>query len=252
MGMKLIDMVRLLNNVADMYRHPMLGADERIFKVSFDNTDDTTVFSEAECDFVVQSVIRVAKQFEDTEYGRIDPSEVFYMCYLNDEGQVVWVVYSNKLRITFNTDIHNLGNDVWYEKELPCYNELLNTRRVFLAHADKGSVFLLWNEMDYFADIADYIYKHVNALDYNKLADLMTVHSSIRVRGRADDKTAYVDFKFSGVGPVDTMGYAITIQQRPDVVMHSRSDSMEIREMYYVVLEWISNYKWSKEYKNKL
>lgn len=251
MGMKLIDIVRALNGIADAYKHPMLGTDERIFRVSFDNTDDTTVFGDDEYAFIIQSVMQVARQFEDTDFGRIDPTKVFYMCYLGDEGQVVWTYKTDKLRVIFNTDSHSLGNNVWYEKELPCHSKLVNMRRTLTAHSIKGSAFLLWNEMDYFADVVEYMYKHINTLDYNKLADLMTVHSSIRVRGRANDKTAYVDFKFSGVGPVDTMGYAITIQQHPDKVIHSHEDSMAVREMYDGVLEWISNYKWSKEYKNK-
>lgn len=251
MDMKLIDIVRALNNIADAYKHPMLGTDERIFKVQFDNTDDTTTFGNDEYGFIMQSVMQVARQFEYTDYGRINPAKVFYMCYLNEEGQVVWI-YSDKLRVTFNTDVHSLGNNVWYEKELPCHSKLVNMRRVLMAHSVKGSVFLLWNEMDYFADVVEYMYKHVNTLDYNRLADLMTVHSSVRVRGRANDKTAYVDFKFSGVGQLDTMKHAITVQQHPDTVIHGHADSMAVREMYDDILEWTSNYKWSKEYKNKL
>ena len=255
MGMKLIEIVRALNIVADAHKHPTYGTDERVFRVSFDNTDDTTVFSDEEHEFIIDSAIQVARQFEDTDFGRIEPSKVFFMCFLNDEGQVVWNYRKNgvvKLSIVFNTERHNLGENVWYGQELPWHSKLVDVSRMLKAHADKGSMFLLYNEMDYFAGVVDYMYKHINTLDYNRLADLMTRFSSIRVMGRTHTKNAHVDFTFSGVSQLDTLKPAITIRQSPLINIYRHDDSMIAKEAYDDILEWVSNYKWSKQYRQEL
>ena len=104
----ILEIVKELNRIADIHKHPLTSTDERIANISFDYNDVDTKFNESERNQIVGTFIAIAKHYKSTAFGRINIADVFHKCYINEEGQVVWNIVKrgrHTMHIVFATEL---------------------------------------------------------------------------------------------------------------------------------------------------
>jgi hypothetical protein len=104
----ILEIVKELNRIADIHKHPLTSTDERIANISFDYNDVDTKFNESERNQIVDTFIAIAKHYKSTAFGRIKVANVFHKCYVDNNGQAVWSIFNkgrSVIQIVFTTDV---------------------------------------------------------------------------------------------------------------------------------------------------
>lgn len=142
---KILDVVRGINAITNGYKHKMYNTDERFVRVAYACLDSSVQFDENETSKIYKTVISVCKEFERSETGRPKPMDVFYKCYIGDEGKAVWNIFKNGmvvLTLEFNTDTllpeyHH--RHVHRELLMPMDFNVIRTPVVKVSDSDAGS-----------------------------------------------------------------------------------------------------------------
>ena len=204
----ILEIVKELNRIADIHKHPLTSTDERIANVSFDYNDVDTKFNESERRQIVDTFIAIAKHYKATEFGRIKIADVFHKCYINEEGQVVWNIVKkgrHTMHIVFATELTPpiSGVPEWFDKGTYIDSRLVSTpsEGANLFRASNGEMLILKEDMDAFIDVAK-IFCHVdyrhNELDYNALARVMPVNARLAITKPVGHIIPTVEFYFRG------------------------------------------------------
>ncbi len=245
----ILEIVKELNRIADIHKHPLTSTDERIANVSFDYNDVDTKFNESERNQIVNTFIAIAKHYKSTAFGRIKVANVFHKCYIDNNGQAVWSIFNkgrSVIQIVFTTDVSYpiSGVPEWFDKGTHIQSALVSTpsEGANMLRAFNGEILILKEDMDAFVDVAKVFcsveYRN-SGLDYNALVNVMPENARLAITKLVGRALPTVEFYFRGFmssKPLVTLKMYQPVS--PFVTPNTRDENQQVDNLRLYIMQY--------------